>query len=382
MKDISAHTVKFFESVLSVSVDGILIVDESQNIIVVNDAFCKPFGCEHGDMLETGLYVWLEHIDVSLVQRWNRLVSEVYRDGRCSNVEISIQTKAGIEYFNVTASLLKQVEGQGVNVIISIWHNVTALKQTEADLRQERDSLEVRVAQRTAELARTNEALMIEIAERKEMETRIRRSLDEKSVLLKEVHHRVKNNMQIICSLLMLQSNYIEDNNYKYMFRDSLNRISSMALLHEKICQSPDLANINIKAYILGLANTIFNAYKVNRSVIMLTLDIDEIPFNIDTAMSCGLILTELISNSLRHAFPNNRKGKLTISLHQNVSGDFTLTVKDNGIGMPKGFDFRNPNSLGLHLAVSMVENKLNGQIDLQSNNGTEFCIIFKEVLP
>ncbi|KJU84483.1 signal transduction histidine kinase [Candidatus Magnetobacterium bavaricum] len=239
----------------------------------------------------------------------------------------------------------------------------------------------MRVAQRTAELARANEALLIEIAEREEMETQIRRSLDEKGVLLKEVHHRVKNNMQIICSLLILQSDYIKDNNYKDMFRDSLNRIRSMALLHEKLCQSSDLANINIKAYILGLANAIFGAYKVNRSVINLNLDVDEIPFNIDTAMSCGLILTELISNSLRHAFPENIKGEISISLHQNINGDFNLTVKDNGIGMPSGFDFRNPNSLGLHLAVSMVENKLNGQIDLQGNDGTEFCIIFKEIL-
>ncbi|MBF0605973.1 MAG: histidine kinase dimerization/phosphoacceptor domain -containing protein [Candidatus Magnetobacterium sp. LHC-1] len=382
MKDISIQTVKFFESVLSVSVDGILIVDESQNVIVVNDAFCVPFGYVHGDLLETNLYVWLERVDASLVQRWGRLISEVYLNGRCSNVEIAIPTKTGVEYFNVTASLLKQVQAQSVNVIISIWHNITALKQTEAALRQERDTLEVRVARRTAELAKANESLMIEIAQRKDMEKQIIRSLDEKVELLKEVHHRVKNNMQIICSLLMLQSSYIEDDKYKDMFRDSLNRIRSMALLHEKLCQSPDLANINIQAYILGLTNTIFSAYKVSNSVITLELDVDDIPFNIDTAMSCGLILTELISNSLRHAFPDNRQGTLKIALHRHVNGNFKLTVKDDGIGIPQGFDIREPNSLGLHLAVSMVENKFNGQIELKNNDGTEFCIIFKEILP
>jgi two-component sensor histidine kinase len=214
-----------------------------------------------------------------------------------------------------------------------------------------------------------------DITERKLADERIRASLREKEVLLKEIHHRVKNNLQIISSLLNLQSKYIKDVSAIEMFKESRNRIRSMTLIHEKLYRSKDLAHIDLPEYIQNLSSNLFRSY--NSGSVTLKTQIDDILLGIDTAIPCGLIINELVSNSLKHAFPEHR-GEITVSLLWN-DPNYTLMVKDTGKGFPADVDFRNTESLGLQLVCTLTE-QLSGEIVLDRSNGTAWSITFQEL--
>ncbi|HDK17245.1 MAG TPA: hypothetical protein ENG75_04825, partial [Nitrospirae bacterium] len=221
------------------------------------------------------------------------------------------------------------------------------------------------------------------ITERKKVENQLKSSLREKETLLLEIHHRVKNNMQIISSLLSLQSRYIKDKHYISMFNESRSRIKSMALIHEKLYQSKNLENIDFNDYIKSLVNDLFIFYGIQGGHIVLNINIENVILDIDTAIPCGLIINELISNSLKHAFPDGREGKIEItSRKMNIKGvnEYELIVSDNGIGMPDDLDFRKTESLGLSLIVTLSEDQLQGKLDFKRDNGTECRIHFKEL--
>ncbi len=211
------------------------------------------------------------------------------------------------------------------------------------------------------------------------VEEQIKESLTEKEVLLKEIHHRVKNNMQIISSLLRLQSRDVTEKKYIDMFTDSQNRITSMSLIHEKLYQSKGLAKIDFDDYIRDLANGLFQSYGAN-SNIKLFIDVRDVSLGIDSAIPCGLIVNELVTNSLKHAFPDDRRGEVLISLHPNPENMIELIVRDNGVSIPANIDIRKTESLGLHLVTILVENQLHGEINLNRSKGTEFLIKFKDV--
>ena len=223
-----------------------------------------------------------------------------------------------------------------------------------------------------------------DISERKKAEDQIKATLREKEVLLKEIHHRVKNNLQIICSLLYLQSKNIKDEEALELFIDSQGRVKSMALIHEKLYRSEDLANINFKEYIKSLTNYLLQTYGTSDMPIDLKINVEEISLTIETAIPCGLIINELVSNSLKYAFPEGREGEISIEFFPNdgnviTEGDdhtYTLKVGDNGIGFPEDLDFRNTQSLGLQL-VNNLTNQLDGAIELDRNGGTLFKITF-----
>jgi PAS domain S-box-containing protein len=217
--------------------------------------------------------------------------------------------------------------------------------------------------------------LMQDVTERRTAEERIRTSLREKEVLLKEVHHRVKNNLQIISSLLNLQSKYIKDDQALEMFKESRNRIRSMTLIHEKLYRSKDLANIDVAEYIQNLSSNLFRSYSAGR--ISLKTQVDDILLGVDTAIPCGLIINELVSNSLKHAFPD-KQGEILVNLHRD-NGKFTLIVRDDGVGFPEHVDFRNTDSLGLQLVCTLTD-QLDGEIELNRGGGTEFRITFGEI--
>jgi two-component sensor histidine kinase/CBS domain-containing protein len=220
-----------------------------------------------------------------------------------------------------------------------------------------------------------------ELAERKRAQEQLKASLKEKEVLLKEIHHRVKNNLQIISSLLKLQSSYVKDEQGLTMFKDSQNRIRSMALIHEKLYQSQDLSRIDFAEYIRDLTSTLLRSYKANAQEITLKTQVNNIWLNVDTAIPCGLIINELISNCLKHAFPSlgNKDNKICIKIDSSPDNQFTLVVSDNGIGLPPELDFQNTESLGLELVCSLAE-QLEGNIELDRNHGTSFKITFAEV--
>ncbi len=221
--------------------------------------------------------------------------------------------------------------------------------------------------------------IMRDITERRRAEEQVKTSLKEKELLLREIHHRVKNNMQIISSLLKLQSAYIKDKKYSDIFKESQNRIISMSLIHEKLYQSKDFAKIDTKGYIKELVNGLVQSYEVPGRI-KININVDIVSLGINTAVPCGLLINELVSNSVKYAFPDGRTGEIKISLHPIEDNKIELIVSDNGIGIPENIDFRKTNSWGLRLITILAENQLHGEINLDRNKGTEFRIIFRDV--
>ena len=217
-----------------------------------------------------------------------------------------------------------------------------------------------------------------DITESKKAEKEIKSSLKEKENLLREIHHRVKNNMQIISSMLNLQTKYVDDVEAIDVLQESQNRVKSMAMIHEKIYQSNDLEEINFADYIQSLISNLFYTYNVDKNLIKSTFKIENITLNMETAVPCGLIISELISNSLKYAFPNKMKGEIIVSL-KSIEDKYELMIRDNGIGLPEGLDLNNLKSLGL-LLVKVLTEQIEGELIINSENGTEFKIIFKEL--
>lgn len=219
----------------------------------------------------------------------------------------------------------------------------------------------------------------LDITERKLAETKLKNSLREKEVLLQEIHHRVKNNLQVIYSLLDLQSQHIDNQATLNIFLESQNRVRSMALVHEKLYQSKDFATLNFSEYIRNLIGYLFQVYRVNTNLITLEIDVEEVTLNIDMAIPCGLIINELVSNALKYAFPKSIKGTIKVALSSQVNNQLTLVVRDNGIGFPANWDFKNVKTLGLQL-VNVLTNQLDGILELDRSRGTEFRISFAKI--
>jgi PAS domain S-box-containing protein len=217
-----------------------------------------------------------------------------------------------------------------------------------------------------------------DITERKIATDQLKSSLMEKEVLLKEIHHRVKNNMQIISSLLNLQTHHVHDDKIAVdVLKESQNRVKSMAMIHEKLYQSKNFTNIKFDEYIERLISELFYSYNIRKDKIKPSLKVEKVKLNIETAVPCGLIISELISNSLKHAFPGG-EGELNLSL-KTIGDKYELIISDNGIGFPKDLDFENTESLGLQLVNSLVK-QIDGEITLDKTHGTKFTIVFKEL--
>jgi len=220
------------------------------------------------------------------------------------------------------------------------------------------------------------EGLLRDITDRKRAEAEIKASLKEKEVLLQEIHHRVKNNMQIISSLLNLQSSKVKDKKVVGMFQESRDRIRAMALIHEKLYQSKDLALVNLAQYIESLYLHLYHMYSVDTSTVRLNQHIDDIFLDINTAIPIGLVINELVSNALKHAFPNGIQGEICLELSCDKTGKYRLIVKDNGVGLPPGVDINNPDTLGMQLVYDLVA-QIGGDIDIDSSDGTSFLVTF-----
>jgi len=217
---------------------------------------------------------------------------------------------------------------------------------------------------------------LLDITERKQAETQIRAQLREKEVLIKEIHHRVKNNLQIISSLLTLQSHISHDPAISDVFQECQNRIRSLSLIHESLYQAKDLGRIDFAGYLQRLVGSLLSSYGVKPDRIHYRICAENIFLNIDTAIPCGLIVSELVSNCLKHAFPVGMQG--AISIEMTGSGAFCLRISDTGIGFPEDLDFRRTESLGMQLVCSLA-GQLNGTIELFRDCGTRFEIRFTE---
>ncbi len=235
---------------------------------------------------------------------------------------------------------------------------------------------------RTTELQKVNEQLRQEVEERKQTEKvlkkseeQIKKSLEEKTILLQEIHHRVKNNMQVIISLINLQAATIKEEELKEHFRETRNRINAMALIHHILYDFHSISEIILKDFIKRLVDSLVEIYNASRVKIVIKTNSSHL--NLNQAIPCGLIINELISNALKHAFPGNRSGEVNIEAFRDDSGHFVLVVSDNGIGLPDDLDIHHTDTLGLSLVSGLAENQLGGIITVDRTRGTSFRIEF-----
>ncbi len=219
--------------------------------------------------------------------------------------------------------------------------------------------------------------LRLEIEERKKAEKQLELSLAEKEVMLREIHHRVKNNLQVISSLLNMQIRSMKDHPGIEALQESRSRVSIMATIHEKMYQSKDLANISFNTYVASFAQNCLSLYGASAQKITFVLEESDITMGVGQAISCGLIINELLINSLKYAFPDNRCGTITVSLREAGNDMLELRVGDDGIGLPKNIELEKVQSLGLHLVYILAEDQLDGTIELNREGGTRFQIIF-----
>lgn len=218
-----------------------------------------------------------------------------------------------------------------------------------------------------------------DITQRKRAQAQLTASLKEKEVLLKEIHHRVKNNLQIISSLLNLQSHYIEDPKALEMFRESQDRLKSMALIHEMLYQSKEIAKIEFNEYVRNLLSMVYRSHSPTSKAIKLDVQVDPVFLSMDIAVPVSLILNEMVSNSLKHAFKDRNAGMVKIRFKKEENGRFLLVVSDNGVGLPRDFSLENTPSLGLRL-VKILTDQLGGNLTFRSEVGTELRVDFGEV--
>lgn len=227
-------------------------------------------------------------------------------------------------------------------------------------------------------LKRANDSLKHEVRERVTAEERLAQALKDKGVLLKEMNHRVKNNLSVVLSLIRLQSRDIMDSKARGYMLESENRIKAMTLIHERLYQAEDHRELDASEYIRTLAGEAFHSYKVSVNRVRLTLNLDRhTTLGVDTLIPIGLIVNEIISNSLKYAFADDRSGEINISLKKKQTG-FELKIFDNGIGMPEGFDIHTSQSLGMQIITSLVT-QIQGSLELTSDKGTAYTITFRE---
>jgi two-component sensor histidine kinase len=227
-----------------------------------------------------------------------------------------------------------------------------------------------------------NKELEENIALCKERNERLNKDLEEqrilvrdKEILLKEIHHRVKNNLQIMSSLLNLQADSTKDPRLRELLNESKNRIRSMALVHERLYQSSDMAYINYDEYLRKLLSHLARSY--DRDDIRFVIDTGNVLLNINAAITCGLIVNEIVSNALKHAFPGKREGTIRIRLKLQENMDATLVIHDDGVGIPPEIELKSPPTLGLQLIAELIE-QIEGTLELVRNRGTKFTIRFK----
>jgi two-component sensor histidine kinase/CheY-like chemotaxis protein len=225
------------------------------------------------------------------------------------------------------------------------------------------------------DLQRLNDALQAEIAQRRSAEEAVRHAR-EKEVLLQEIHHRVKNNLQIITSLLRMQSRAVQDPAFSDALRECQNRVAAMALIHDKLYRARDLARVSFPEYVRDLTNNILTSYTLPASSVRVNLDVDDLSLSLDSAVPCGLILNELMSNCLKHAFPVGHSGTISVGFHAEGAEELCLVVRDDGVGVPADVDLGRTSSLGWRLVRALVE-QLGGVVQCQTAGGTSVEIRF-----
>jgi PAS domain S-box-containing protein len=316
--------------------DCVTITDLEDRVLFVNDAFLETYGYKEEEILGQ---------DIAMVRVGERAAMEM--------TEIREGTLGGSWYGEVMNH-----RADGTVFPVELWTSI---------VRNDDDQPVAMVG-----VAR-------DITARKRADEALRNSLREKEVLLKEIHHRVKNNLQVISSLLSLQSEYLKDEAMIKIFKESQNRVKSMALIHEKLYQSANLAEIDFSDYLRELTTQLFRSYGIGAHGVSLNVHASQVLLAVDRAIPCGIIVNELVTNALKYAFPNGRGGRIDIDLHPVSDDTVRLAVRDNGVGFPVDVDFETSDSLGLTL-VRMLADQVQGEVILQAaERGAEFIMTFRK---
>jgi len=326
-----------YRTILENIEDAYYEVDIAGNFTFFNDSLCKISGYTKDELMGMNNRQFMDQKNAKKVyQTFNK----VYNTGKPNKgFDYKFIRKDGNKgHANASISLMKDAEGQRIGF----------------------------------------RGIIRDITQRKQAEDQIKASLREKEVLLKEVHHRVKNNLQVISSLLSLQSHHIKDKASLAMFQESQNRVQSMSLIHEKLYQSNNLSRIDMNEYTKDLTTSLFRSYADSASAIKLKTKVADIFLDITTAIPCGLIINELTSNALKHGFPDGRQGEIAIAMHP-VNNKIELVVSDTGVGFSEEIDFRNTTTLGMQLVITLVE-QLEGTIEFDRRAGSAFTICFEEL--
>jgi PAS domain S-box-containing protein len=340
----------------------------------VNEAYCRYFGKRREELIGHSFMPMIPEEDKpQVVAAFNSL----NKSNQVVTYEHRVVLPDGRLRWQQWTDRLVFFENGKILEYASAGRDITERIEAEEALRSLNLELEDRVRERTEALSKANQSLQKEVNERKAAERQVLNSLQEKEVLLKEIHHRVKNNLQIISSLLNLQTRGIQDAGTLQAMRDSQMRIRSMALIHERLYQSPSLASIDFGEYVKSLTVDLFRTYRGHAGGIQLEIKVDEVFLSLDYAVSCGLILNELMTNSLKYAFPNGRNGTIWVELHCTPEHMLNLRVADDGVGIPAGFDVFNTKSLGLQLVNNLVR-QLDATIEVETSGRTSFLISFK----
>ncbi len=356
---------KKYRDLIELLNEGIWTIDTNSNTTFVNQRMADILQYSREEMLGKNLFFFMDEKEVKVTKKYLKRRQRGIKEQH----EFEFLRKDGSKcYALMETSPILNEDGIYVGALAGVL-DITDRKLAQKELEKTRDELELRVKERTIDLEVINEKLQEEIKE--------------KGVLLQEINHRVKNNIQIIASLLKIQSDRIDNPKYIDLFKDSENRVNSIAIAHEKLYQSENLADLNLESYFKSLALNLYQSYNVDPKKIDLVVNIeDDVTLNVDLAIPCGLILNELVSNSIKHAFQKIKISsgkKIEIILKQRDDNMVTLIVKDNGLGLPKNFDINKSKTLGLQLIKNLTEHQLDGKLIYTRKKGTEFQIIFKK---
>jgi PAS domain S-box-containing protein len=341
---------------------GIAILIDSKDgaFNYFNKRFADLFGYSAKEMQSESIQTLVHPEDVEWVMK--------YHTGRFGGQKVphryefrGVRKDGSTIYLETDVTALRE-KGKVIGTRSYIW-NITERKKIEEQLRKAHSELERRVRERTADLVSTNEALEKAIAE--------------KEVLLREIQHRVKNNLQVIQSMLSLQSRHAHDSHTQTALEESRSRIQAMTMVYEQLYEAEDLSRIDFNEYMGKLTKALYVFHHGDRKAVLLNTNIDHCQLDIGSAIPSGLIVSELVLNALKHAFPEDVKGKIDVAFHAGKNRQCTLTVKDNGVGLPEDLDIDAVDTLGLQLVRALVE-QLEGNIEVVRKEGTEFIISFK----
>lgn len=355
------------------SLTGIFI-HHNGKLVYVNDCLSKMLGYASDEMI--GRHLWdFAHQDDRVFVKENETNRAKGLNPSINYEFRALQKGGGLVWLNTFATT---IDYNGEKACMGNSIDQTSKKLAEEALQKARDDLEVNVQHRTAELSTANEQLRFEIEERKRAQEQAQASLKEKEILLREVHHRVKNNFEIISSLLGMTDINHEHLETKRLLEDARNRIYSMAIIHAQLYKSERFDQIFMQRYIQDLVDHLFNVYAGNGRSISPIIHAADVYLSINQAIPCALILNELISNTFKHAFSKGDYGMVWISVNISEDGTVSLTVKDNGSGISEELDVDKTVGIGLKLARNLVVGQLNGDMRVDVDNGTEIYVKFK----